>query len=253
MSELFDLGGKIAIVTGGSRGLGRALCLGLAQAGADVVVASRRLEACEAVAREVEGVGRRALPVACDMARSEEIDRLAEACFEHFGRCDVLVNNAGVTQVPGPMLETSGELFDQIYGVNVKGPMHLACQVAPRMAEQGGGAIVNVITMGALRPGGYLATYCSSKAALNALTRCMAEEWAPMGVRVNAVAPGPFNTEMLDDLERAVPGFREQSAEVTMLKRVADADEIVGPVVFLASEAASYVTAQTLSVCGGAI
>jgi len=253
MGELFDLSGKIAIVTGGSQGLGRALCLGLAQAGADIVVASRRLEVCQDVAGQVEALGRRALPVACDMARWDEIDQLVERCFEHFGRCDVLVNNAGVTQAPTPMLEISGELFDDLYGINAKGPMHLACRVAPRMAEQGGGAIVNVITMGALRPGGYLSTYCSSKAALKALTRCMAEEWAPMGVRVNAVAPGPFQTEMLDDLERAVPGFIEGSADVTMLKRVAEPAEIVGPVVFLASEAASYVTAQTLSVCGGAI
>jgi NAD(P)-dependent dehydrogenase (short-subunit alcohol dehydrogenase family) len=253
MGELFDLSGKIAIVTGGSQGLGHALCLGLAKAGADVVVTSRRLEVCQDVAKQVEDIGRRALPVACDMACWEEIDQLVERCFEHFGRCDVLVNNAGITQAPGPMLEISAEFFDQLYAVNVKGPMHLASLVAPRMAEQGGGAIVNVITMGALRPGGYLSTYCSSKAALNALTRCMAEEWAPMGVRVNAVAPGPFRTEMLEGLERAAPGFMEQSADVTMLKRVAEAEEIVGPVVFLASEAASFVTAQTVSVCGGAI
>jgi NAD(P)-dependent dehydrogenase (short-subunit alcohol dehydrogenase family) len=253
MGNLFDLSGKIAIVTGGSRGLGQALCLGLAQAGADVVVASRRLEACRDVAKQVEELGRRALPVACDMGDWEEIDRLAERCFEHFGRCDVLVNNAGVTQAPSPMLDTSSEFFDELYGINVKGPMHLACLVAPRMAEQGGGTIVNVITMGALRPGGHLATYCSSKAALMALTRCMADEWAPMGVRVNAVAPGPFRTEMLEELERAVPGYAAQSAEVTMLNRVAEPEEIVGPVVFLASESSSYVTAQTLSVCGGAI
>ncbi|MCP4035335.1 MAG: SDR family oxidoreductase [bacterium] len=253
MSELFDLGGKIAIVTGASRGLGRALSLGLARAGADVVVSSRNLEACKEVAREVEDLGRRALPVACDMAQWEEIDQLAEQCFEHFGRCDVVVNNAGLTQDPGPLLETSREFFDMLYDVNLKGPMRLACQVVPHMAQQGGGAIVNVATMGALRPGGYLATYCSSKAALVALTRSMAEEWAPMGVRVNAVAPGPFRTQMLEDLESAVSGFMEQSAEVTLLKRVAEPEEIVGPVVFLASDAASYVTAQTLPVCGGAL
>ncbi|MDP6979002.1 MAG: SDR family oxidoreductase [Myxococcota bacterium] len=250
---LFDLSGKIAIVTGGSRGLGRALCLGLADAGADVVVASRDLKACDDVAREIEATGRRALAVACDMGQTEEVEGLAQRCYEHFGRCDVLVNNAGVTQAPGPLAETGSELFDDLYGINVKGPMHLASQVAPRMAQQGGGTIVNVVTMGALRPGGYLAIYCSSKAALVALTRCMAEEWAPMGVRVNAVAPGPFRTEMLEELERESPGFKEQSAEVTMLKRVAEPEEIVGPVVFLASEAASYVTGQTLSVCGGAI
>jgi NAD(P)-dependent dehydrogenase (short-subunit alcohol dehydrogenase family) len=253
MGELFDLSGKLAIVTGGSRGLGRAICLGLARAGADIVVASRGLEACQAVAREVETLGRQALPVACDMASWSDIEQLTERALDRFGRCDVLVNNAGVTQTPHAMGDSPAALFDAIYGVNVKGPMHLACLLAPRMAEQGGGSIVNVISMGALRPGGYLGLYCSSKAALKALTRSMAEEWAPLGVRVNAIAPGPFQTEMLDDLEKSSPGFTEMSAGVTLQKRVAQPEEIVGPVLFLASRAASFVTAQTLSVCGGAV
>jgi len=253
MAELFDLSGKLALVTGGSRGLGRAICLGLAQAGADVVVASRDLEACRGVAREVEALGRQALAVACDMTSWSDIERLVESSHARFGRCDVLVNNAGVTQAPQPLGDSPAELFDAIYGVNVKGPMHLACLVAPRMAAHGGGSIVNVVTMGALKPGGYLGLYCSSKAALKAMTRSMAEEWAPLGVRVNAIAPGPFRTEMLEDLERSSPGFIEMSAGVTMQKRVARPEEIVGPVLFFASEAASFVTAQTLSVCGGAV
>ncbi len=253
MSELFDLTGKTAIVTGGSRGLGRAIALGLAGAGADVVVASRTLSACEAVVAEVEALGQRGLAVACDMGNWEEIDRLVEGTYQHFGGCDVLVNNAGITHSPMPLTDISSEFFDQYYAVNVKGPMHLASLLAPRMAEGGGGAIVNVITMGALKPGGYLAMYCSSKAALHALNRVMAEEWAPLGVRVNAIAPGPFNTDMLRDLDKDVPGFMEMSAEVTLQKRVAEPDEIVGAVLFLASDASSYVTAQTISVCGGAL
>ena len=252
MNQLFDLTGRIAIVTGASRGLGKAIALGLARAGADVVVASRTLSDCEAVAGEIEALGRRALAVACDMGRLDEIDRLVERAYERFGRCDVLVNNAGVTQAPLPLTETSGEFFDALYAVNVKGPMHLASRVAPRMGEAGGGAIVNVVTMGAIKPGGYLGVYCSSKAALKALVRVMAEEWAPLGVRVNAVAPGPFLPDMLHALEKSSPGFIEHSADVTLQKRVADPQEIVGPVLFLASDAASFVTAQTLSVCGGA-
>ncbi len=252
MNDLFDMTGKVAIVTGGSRGLGRAIALGLADAGADLVIASRKLDACQAVVAEVEARGRRALPVACDMASWPEIDVLVERTYQHFGRCDVLVNNAGVTQNPLPLTETGGEFFDLLYSVNVKGPMHLASLLAPRMAESGGGSIVNVITMGAIKPGGYLALYCSSKAALKALTRVMAEEWAPLGVRVNAVAPGPFMTDMLKDLNEATPGFFEHSANVTLQKRIAEPEEIVGPVLFLASGASSYVTAQTLSVCGGA-
>lgn len=252
MSDLFDMTDRVAIVTGGSRGLGRAIALGLARAGADLVVASRKLDACSAVAGEIEALGRRALPVACDMASWPDIERLVDQTYERFGRCDSLVNNAGITQNPLPLTETGAEFFDQLYSVNVKGPMHLASLLAPRMAEAGGGTIVNVITMGAIKPGGYLALYCSSKAALNALTRVMAEEWAPLGVRVNAVAPGPFMTDMLKDLNDTTPGFFEHSAEVTLQKRIADPEEIVGPVLFLASGASSFVTAQTLSVCGGA-
>lgn len=253
MDHSFRLTGKVAIVTGGSRGLGKAIALGLANAGADIVVSSRTLSACEMVAAEIEALGRKALPVACDMSDWDQIDGLVEQTYAHFGRCDVLINNAGIVQNPLPLTETSSECFDRFYATNTKGPMHLASLIAPRMAQVGGGSIVNIVTMGALRPGGYLGMYCSSKAATKALTRVMAEEWAPMGVRVNAVAPGPFLTDMLEDLEKATPGFIESSAQITLLKRVAQPQEIIGPVLFFASDASSYVTAQTLSVCGGAL
>ena len=251
MSGLFDLAGKVAIVTGGSRGLGKAIALGFARAGADLVVASRTLAACEAVAKQIEALGRRGLPVACDMSRWSDVDALVERSYERFGRCDVLVNNAGVTQAPLPLVATTGEFFDEIYAVNVKGPMHLAALVAPRMGQAGGGSIINVITVGALKPGGYLGMYCSSKAAMRALTRVMAEEWAPLRVRVNAIAPGPFATDMMDDLEKGTPGFWQMSAESTLQKRVADPEEIVGTALYLASDASSFVTSETLSVSGG--
>jgi NAD(P)-dependent dehydrogenase (short-subunit alcohol dehydrogenase family) len=192
-------------------------------------------------------------PVACDMARWDDIEALVERTYDHFGRCNVLVNNAGVTQNPLPLPDTSSEFFDRLYAVNVKGPMRLASLVGPRMGQAGGGTVVNVVTMGATRAGGWLGVYCSSKAALKALTRTMAEEWAPLGVRVNAVSPGPFQTDMLRELDEATPGFLQHAADVTLQKRVADPQEIVGPVLFLASDASSFVTAQTLSVCGGAL
>jgi NAD(P)-dependent dehydrogenase (short-subunit alcohol dehydrogenase family) len=251
MSKLFDLSGKVAIVTGGSRGLGKAMALGLAGAGADLVLSSRSLSACEEVAKEIQALGRRALPFACDMGKWKVIDALVERTYEHFGRCDVLVNNAGVTQSPLPLTETSSEFFDELHAINVKGPMHLASLLAPRMGESGGGSIVNVISAGGLHPVGYLGVYSASKAALNALTRVMAEEWAPLGVRVNAISPGTFLTDMMRELEEITPGFLEHAADQAVQKRVADPDEILGAVLFLASDASSFVTAQTLSVCGG--
>ena len=251
--QRFELTGKVAMVTGASRGLGKAIAIGLADAGADVVVTSRSLESCREVAREIEGRGRRALALACDVSQWADVDRLVAETIGHFGHCDVLVNNAGVVQKMTPLTHTSEEMFDRIYGINTKGPMHLAARLAEHMASRGGGAIVNIVTMGALRSAGHLGLYCSSKAAMVALTRSMADEWAPQGIRVNAIAPGPFLTEMLDELETETPGFIKYSEAVTMLKRAARPDEIIGPVLFLASDASSYVTGQTLSVCGGAI
>jgi NAD(P)-dependent dehydrogenase (short-subunit alcohol dehydrogenase family) len=251
MQQRFDLTGKVALVTGGSRGLGRAMSLGLADAGARVVVASRTLRACESVVTEIQALGREALAVDCNMRDWAAIDRLAERTYSRFGRCDVLVNNAGIMQTPSPLVQTDSALFDEFFEVNVKGPMRLATQVAPRMGAAGGGSIINVISIGGLKPGPNLGMYCSSKAALQALSRVMAAEWAPLKVRVNALAPGPFRTDMMEDMDERIPGFIQHSVSTNMQKRMAEPDEIVGAVLFLASDASSFVTAQTLSVCGG--
>jgi NAD(P)-dependent dehydrogenase (short-subunit alcohol dehydrogenase family) len=253
MNGFFDLTDKVAMVTGASRGLGKVIALGLAQAGADVVLSSRNQSACAAVAKEVETLGHNALAVACDMGSWSDIDTLVEMTYERFGRCDVLVNNAGVAHDAMPLSGMSESFFDEIQSINLKGPMHLAGLLAPRMGEAGGGAIINIVSTAAIEPVGYMAAYSASKAALRALTRVMAEEWAPLGVRVNAIAPGSFLTDMMTDLEEKMPGFLEQAAGNTLLKRIADPKEILGPVLFLASEASSYVTGQTLAVCGGVI
>jgi NAD(P)-dependent dehydrogenase (short-subunit alcohol dehydrogenase family) len=251
MSTLFDLTGKVAIVTGGNRGLGKAIALGLARAGADVVVTSRTLSTCTAVAEAISRTGRAAIPVACELGRWDDIDRLVSQTYARFGRCDVVVNNAGMAQPMLPLFDTSNEFMDEVHAVNVKGPIHLARLAARRMGEAGGGSIINILTVGALRGVGNMGVYCASKAALHVLTRVMAEEWAPLGVRVNAIAPGTFLTDMMYELEAATPGFIQHAAEQAIQKRAGNPEEIVGAVVFLASNASSYVTAQTLSVCGG--
>lgn len=245
----FDLSGKVAIVTGGGRGLGRAVAEGLAAAGADLVVCGRKLESCEETAAAIRRLGRRVLPLSCHMGHPEEIDHVVERTLAELGRIDIVVNNAATNPAARPLIAGTPELFDKVYAVNVRGPLHLACRAAAWMADHGGGAIVNVISVGALRPGPTIGLYCSSKSALQALTRVMAQEWAPLGVRVNALAPGPVATDMV----RAVEGteFHRQMVEATAMKRIASPEEIVGSVLYLVSDASSYTSGSTLIVDGG--
>ena len=246
----WELSGKVALVTGGSRGLGRAMALGFARAGADVAIASRKLAACEAVAKEVEALGRKALAHSIHADRTDELDALLEATWNRFGRLDVVVNNAATNPAAGPLVDSTAALFDKVYGVNVKGPLHLAARAAKRMAEAGGGVVINVITQGAFKPGLGLGLYCSSKAALYALTKVMAQEWAPWNVRVNALAPGPFMTDMMKGAA-SIPGYLEMVRRSTVMKRIAEPEELVGAALFLASDASSYMTGQALVIDGG--
>jgi NAD(P)-dependent dehydrogenase (short-subunit alcohol dehydrogenase family) len=245
----FDLSGKVAIVTGGGRGLGRAISLGLAKAGADVTVCGRKIEACEEAAEEIRGLGRRALAMSCHMGHTGEIDAVVEKTIAELGRVDIVINNAATNPAARPLIAGTPELFDKVYAVNTRGPLHLACRAAAWMADHGGGAIVNVISVGALRPGATIGLYCSSKSALQALTRVMAQEWAPLGVRVNALAPGPVLTDMV----RAVEGteFHRQMVEATSQKRIASAEEIVGTILYLVSDLSTYTTGSTIVVDGG--
>jgi NAD(P)-dependent dehydrogenase (short-subunit alcohol dehydrogenase family) len=248
-SQGLDLSGKVAIVTGGGRGLGRAIALGLAKAGADVTVCGRKLESCEDAAREIRALGRRALPLSCHMGRSDEIESVVSRTLAELGRIDIVVNNAATSPAARPLIAGTPELFDKVYAINVRGPLPLACLAAAWMADHGGGAILNVISVGALRPGATIGLYCSSKSALQALTRVMAQEWAPLGVRVNALAPGPVATDMV----RAVEGtdFHRMMIDATSMKRIASPEEIVGSVLYLVSDASSYTTGSTLVVDGG--
>ncbi len=242
-AELFDLTGKVALVTGGSRGLGRAIALGYAAAGADVIVASRKLDACAAVAREVEATGRRALAVAAHVGRWDEIDRLVEASYDRFGKVDILVNNAGMSPVAPSSLETGEELFDRIVAVNFKGPFRLSANVATRMKAAGGGSVISVSSTGALRPLALFGPYAGAKAALNAVSVAFAQEFAPE-VRFNVISPGAFYTDISKGW--ATPG----APQPVPLGRFGHPSEIVTAALYYASDASSYTTGSLLRVDG---
>lgn len=245
MTSLFSLSNKIAVVTGGSRGLGREMVLAFAKAGADVVIASRKLESCEAVAREVEALGRRALPVAAHVGNWDDNDKLCEAAYAQFGRVDVLVNNAGMSPLAPSLSETSEALFDKIVDVNFKGPFRLSSLIGERMVAGAGGVIVNLSSVAAFVSQPHTVPYGGAKAAVNAMTLAMAKAFAPK-VRVNCIAPGPFLTDV-STVWRENKVY-EQSLG---LKRFGEPDEIVGTALYLASDASSYVTGQVIRVDGG--
>jgi len=245
----FDLEGKVAVVTGGSRGLGREMVRAFARHGAEVVIASRKRDACEALAREVsDETGRGALAVACHVGRWADCDTLVERSYERFGRVDVLVNNAGMSPLYASLPEVSEALFDKVIAVNLRGPFRLSSVMGTRMAEGDGGSIINVSSIAALQPSPMEIPYATAKAGLNALTVALARALAPR-VRVNCIMPGPFLTdiakawtpEMIRGLERAVP-----------LGRAGEAAEIVGAALYLASDASSFTTGAVLKIDGGA-
>lgn len=246
-----SLEGKVALVTGGSRGLGRAMILGLARAGADVVIASRKLDSCEAVAAEVRSLGRRALPFAAHAGSMESLDALLAATYAEYGKLDILINNAGTNPVTAGLSDLTPELFQKVFEVNTKGPWYLASRAAPRMAKHGGGSIINVLSVAALKPPAYQGFYAASKAALHALTKVMAAEWAPHRIRVNSLAPGSFHSDMFDNSAKVLPGFIEGSIAATLQRRIAETDEIVGSVIYLASGMSSFTTGTTLVADGG--
>lgn len=248
-----NLEGKVAVITGGSRGLGRAMSLGLAGAGADVVIASRKIDSCEQVAQEIRAMGRQALPIAAHAGQMESLDTLIAETYAKFGRLDILINNAGTNPVTAGLSDLTPELFQKVFEVNTKGPWYLASRAAPRMAKHGGGSIINVISVGGLKPHAYQGFYSASKAALHALTKVMAAEWAALGVRVNALAPGAFHSDMFDNSAKVLPGFEEGSKAGSLQKRIAATEEILGSVLYLASDMSSFTTGSTLVADGGMV
>lgn len=247
-STMFELSGKVAVVTGGSRGIGRAMAEGLAAAGADLVVASRKLDACERAAAEIaEATGRRALPVRCHVGDWADCDALVETVYSELGHCEVLVNNAGMSPLYDGLTAVTAELYDKVHAVNARGPFRLAALFGDRMAAGDGGSIINVSTAGSLRPTAVELPYAMAKAGLNALTLGLAGAWAPK-VRANVILPGAFET----DITLAWPeGFKEQAAAINPMGRIGVPDDLVGLCVFLASDASGYVNGAQILADGG--
>jgi NAD(P)-dependent dehydrogenase (short-subunit alcohol dehydrogenase family) len=250
--ELFDLTGKVAIVTGSTKGIGRAMAEGLARAGASVVVSSRKQELCDAVAKEVEtATGADVLGLACHVGAWDAIPPFVDAVYERFGRIDALVNNAGINPARVGPAEMTLDYWRKVFSVNLEGPLRMSQCVFPIMRDQGGGSIVHIGTMGAYSGGANICAYGASKAALLNLTKSMAMDWAQWNVRVNMLSPGPFMSEMMEGGAKTQPGFLELVAGGTFMNRIADPQEIVGPVCYLVSDGSSFVTGDDLSVSGG--
>ncbi|MCY7299619.1 MAG: SDR family oxidoreductase [Ilumatobacteraceae bacterium] len=245
--DLFELTGRVAIVTGGSRGLGREMALAFAEHGADVVIASRKLENCDTVADEVRALGRRALAFAYHAGSWSAADRLAQAAYAEFGRVDILVNNAGMSPLYASLEEVSEELFDKVIGVNLKGPFRLSSIVGTRMAAGDGGSIINVSSIASQRPSPTEAPYGAAKAGINSLTGSLAAAFGPK-VRVNCIVPGPF----LTDISKAwdLDAFNARAKNAFALGRGGEPHEIVGAALYLASDASSYTTGALINIDG---
>lgn len=244
MDPLFDFTGKVALVTGGSRGLGYQIVKALAERGADVIIASRKLENCEKVAGECRALGRRALALSVHAGKWDECDSLVEAAYAEFGRVDILFNNAGMGPAV-PSHEMSESLFDSILNLNFKGPFRLASQIARRMADGEGGTIINVSSSGALMPLPGTVAYGSAKAALNAMSKSLAWEYAPK-VRVNTLSPGAFRTDIVE----AWPDKGKGPIKIPR-GHAAEPEEILTAALFLASPASVNVTGSLVRCDGG--
>jgi len=249
----FSLTGKVALITGGSRGIGKATALGFASAGADVVIASRKFPDLEQVAAEIRELGGKALPVAAHVGKLEEIKSLVDTVCQEFGKIDILVNNAGTSPALSPILELEERLWDSITNLNLKGVIFLSQAVAKVMKEHGGGTIINVSSVTAFRHETHAATYAITKAAVVMATKIMAQEWAEYNIRVNAIAPGHIHTRLGDSIFETVPEYEEEFLKRVPMGRIGDPDEIVGAMIYLASDASSYVTGETIVVDGGTL
>lgn len=244
---VFDLTDRVVLVTGGSRGLGREMALAAAHCGADVVIASRKLDACQATAAEIEAAtGRAAMPYAVHVGRWDQLDGLVDAAYERFGRVDVLVNNAGMSPVYDKQTDVTEKMFDAVVNLNLKGPFRLSALVGERMVAAGRGSIINVSTHGSLRPHPSFIPYAASKAGLNVMTEALAQAYGP-AVRVNTLMPGPF----LTDISKAWNFGDANPFGRFALQRAGQPNEIVGAALFLMSDASSYTTASILRADGG--
>jgi NAD(P)-dependent dehydrogenase (short-subunit alcohol dehydrogenase family) len=248
----FQIQGKVAIVTGASRGIGRAIAHGLSEAGAKVVLSSRKLEDLQKVAEEIRGKKGDAFPIAAHNGRIADLENLVKKTVEHYGTIDILVNNAATNPVFGPIIQVEESAWDKIMEVNVKGAFFLSRSAAQVMGEKGGGVIVNIASSAGLRPMPFLGAYSVSKAGVIMLTKVLAVEWAGLKIRVNAVAPGIIETRFSEALWKNET-ILEEVQKRQPIPRVGQPEEIVGAVLFLASPASSYMTGEVMVIDGGGL
>jgi len=250
MPDRFSLAGKTALITGGSRGLGHAMSLAFAEAGANVAVVSRKLDACEATVREVEAKGARGLAYGCHLGRWDEIEPMANTVWDHFGKVDILVNNAGMSPLYPSLGEVTERAFDSVIGLNFKGPFRLTALIGERMHAGGGGSVINISSTASLGASPWALPYSGAKAALNMLTQGFAAAYSP-NVRVNTIVIGPFATDVAEHW--ADPPDHDQPGWTKAGLRVGLPDEMVGLALYLASNAASFTNAATIRVDGGPV
>jgi NAD(P)-dependent dehydrogenase (short-subunit alcohol dehydrogenase family) len=254
----FSLKGKIAIVTGGSRGIGKAIALGFAKAGAKVVVTSRKINDLEANAAEIKAFGGEAFPFQAHLGKMEEINRMVSNVMDKFGRIDILVNNAGVSPAMGTVLDSDERLWETIMNLNLKGLYFTSQAVAKVMKKQGGGKIINIASIDGFTPEPGVSVYSISKAGVRMITKAFALELAPFNIQVNTIAPGPISTKMLDSHWFHLPPEeakkqKEAMAKITPMGRIGEPDEIAGAAVYLASDASSYTTGAEIVIDGGGL
>lgn len=248
--NLFDMKDKVAVITGSSRGIGKSIAEHMAEAGARVVISSRKAEACEAVAEEIRGRGHQAISVPCHIGDKDQCQQLVNAAIKEWGRIDVLVCNAATNPVYGPMSDMTDEAYDKIMNTNVKSTFWLCNMVMPQMADNGGGSVILLSSIAAVRGNGVIGIYGVSKAAEAGLARNLAVEWGPKNVRVNSIAPGLIKTDFAKALWED-PVRLERAEKQTPLRRIGDPEDIAGVAVFLGSKASAYVTGQMIVADGG--
>jgi len=247
MDKIYDMSGKVVLITGGSRGLGRAMALGFAAQGADIAIVSRKMDSCEQTAKEVEALGVSAFPYAVHVGNWNQLDEMVDAVYERFGKVDVLINNAGMSPLYESLVDVTEELFDKVIGVNLKGPFRLSAVVGAKMNATAGGSIINVSSTASVNKSPNSEPYGAAKSGLNAITRSFAAAYGPK-VRVNCIMAGPFLTDIskawnMDDFNK--------NAKAMPMQRGGEPEEIVGAALYLASDSASFTTGAILAVDGG--
>ncbi len=242
---------KVVLITGASRGLGKAMAEGFAEEGAKVIVSSRKLGACELVAENIKSKGGDAIAIDAHVGSIDQIDDLLLKVYSQVSNIDILINNAGINLGLASLSDTTVAMFDKMISVNLRGPWYLSSRIAPKMGNFGGGCIINILSIAAMISPPNMGLYASTKAALASLTEVMAQEWSPLNIRVNALAPGSYRSEMTNSAIQSIEGYEQSLIDAALIPRVADASEILNPVFYLATEA--YTTGITLVADGGVL